>query len=251
MTKVDAEWNVFVDESIHVRGDFIVVAAVFAEDGVAERVTAALIDCGFDPASNEFKSSMTMRDAPAAQKLRSHVQVILRSCKIAVAVCPVSERNAIATHVANLLSAVDLSPNQRIARVFVDEGIKLTSAAMPGGAIVRFGCDSRVIRGIQLADCAAHLISTTLLGELGLTSKMVAASTVYDGQEGEIELVWTLWAAVRYALSGGIPLGEVDEDGIFEPLMKPFGLLVSDFCSDAVQAAVVDRLGSVWVGCIH
>jgi hypothetical protein len=251
MADVDTNWNVFVDESIHDRGDFIVVAAVFAEDGVADRVIAALTDCGFDPARDEFKSSMTMRDAPAAQRLRSHLQVILRSCKIAVAVCPVSERTKIATHIANLLSSVDLPPRQRIARVFVDEGIGQTSGAMPEGATVRFGCDSRTVQGIQLADCAAHLISTTLLGELGLTTKMVPASTVYDGQEGEIELAWTLWAAVRYALSGRIPLGEVGEDGIFEPLMKPFGLFVSDLCSDALKAAVADRLGSVWVGCIH
>ena len=251
MANVDADWNVFVDESIHVRGDFIVVAAVFAEDGVAEGVIAALTDCGFDPASDEFKSSMTMKDAPAAQRLRSHLQIILGTCKIAVTVCPASERKEIATYIANLLSAVDLPPSQRIARVFVDEGIRQTNAAMPDGATVRFGCDSRTVSGIQLADCAAHLISTTLLGELGLTTKMVAASTVYDGQEGEIELAWTLWATVRYALSGSTPCGEVDEDGIFEPLMKPFGLLVSDLCSDAVKAAVADRLGSVWVGCIH
>ncbi|MGP4672210.1 hypothetical protein ACSV5N_09800 [Agrobacterium salinitolerans] len=248
---VNIELQVYVDESIHVRGDFIVIAAVCCYSDVQQNVYRALSECGFDPARDEFKSSMRMSGNPSAQDLRRRLQILLNDCKIAMAICPISERASIATHVAELLSTLQLPSGGRILTIHLDEGIRPSKASMPAGASVRYGCNSRLVAGIQLADCAAHLIATMLLEELGLVSKTVPASSVYEGQSGEIELAWTLWATVRYALSGGTPAGGNDEFGFPEPLMKPFGLLVSDACSDAVKSAVEKRLSTVWVGCIH
>ncbi|MBP1886477.1 hypothetical protein [Sinorhizobium mexicanum] len=248
---MDTFLNVFVDESIHVRGDFIVVAAVCAHADVQQEVVQALHDCGFDPARDEFKSSMRMHGNPAGQELRQRLQIILNDCKIGVAICPTSERAKIVTHVAALLSKLDIPPRTHIAAVHLDEGMRPANAKMPADATVKLGCDSRLVTGIQLADCAAHLISTMLLEELGLMSKTVPASSVYEEQEGEIALAWTLWATVRYALSGRKSVGESDECGLPDPTMNPFGLVVSDACSDAVKAAVEKRLSTVWVGCIH
>lgn len=90
-----------------------------------------------------------------------------------------------------------------------------------------------------------------LLEELGIISKTVPASSVYDGQEGEIELAWTLWASIRHALSGRTPVGQVDQHGLPEPLLNLFGLVVSDRCSEAIKAAVERRFGTVWIGCIN
>ncbi|UFI04134.1 hypothetical protein [Roseibium aggregatum] len=243
--------KVYVDESIHVRGDFIVTAAVCSHINVQQQVVQALLDCGFDPTHDEFKSSMRMDGNPAAQELRQRLQIILRDCKIGVTVCPTSERAKIATYIAALLSNLNVQPGTNIAAVYLDEGIKRTNAKMPVSATVRYGCNSKLVTGIQLADCAAHLISTMLLDELGFISKTVAARTVYEGQEGEIALAWTLWATVRYSLSGMKLVGERDEYGVPEPLMNPFGLVVSDTCSDDVKAAVENRLSTVWLGCIH
>ncbi|WP_417729069.1 DUF3800 domain-containing protein [Roseovarius sp.] len=242
--------DVFVDESIHDRGGFIVVAAVLSADNVQKEVVGALLDCGFDPARDEFKSSMKMNGNLAAQKLRGSLQAILRGCKIAAAVCPTLERAEIVNHIATLLSEVDLPSGTSIGTVYFDEGMKPTSAEMPGSAVVKFGCDSKQVAGIQLADCAAHLISTMLLEELGLVTKMVPASSVYGEEEGEIELAWTLWASIRHALAGGTSTG-TDEHGFPEPLMHPFGLFVSPSCSNAVATAARKRLSTVWVGCIH
>ena len=249
--KIPAGLQVFVDESIHDRGSFIVVAAVCSKPDVQEQVVQGLLACGFDPSRDEFKSSMTMRDNSAARELRHRLQLILRHCKIALAVCPIAERAILAAHLATLLSRVDLPPDTPISAIYLDEGIKRTNAEMPSGAVVTYGCDSRLVAGIQLADCAAHLAATMLLEELGIISKTVPASTVYDGQDGEIELAWTLWASIRHALSGRTPVGEVDDYGFPEPLMNPFGLFVSDRCSEAVKTAAERRLGTVWIGCIH
>lgn len=244
----NAGLRVFVDESIHDRGGFIVVAAVCSTEDVEDEVVQALLDCGFDPRHDEFKSSMRMDNNPSAQHLRRHLQIILRSCKIAVAVCPISERANIVTHVASLLSKLDIPPETYVGTVFFDEGMTNTGAEMPTNAAPRFNCNSKSVAGIQLADCAAHLISTMLLNELGLISKMVAVSTEY---EGEIELAWTLWATIRHALAGCTPAGQIDRYGEQEPMMKSFGLMVSESCSDKLKAAVEKRLGEVWIGCIH
>ncbi len=244
-------FDVFVDESIHDRGDFIVAAAVCSHADVHQEVIQALSDCGFDPARDEFKSSMRMNGNAEAQDLRQYLQNILSRCKIGVAVCPTSERANLVTHVAELLSNLDVSPGTQFKTIHFDEGMKRTSAQMPAKANIRFNCDSKLVAGIQLADCAAHLISTILLDELGLFSKTVPANTVYQDQEGEIELAWTLWATIRYALAGRTSVGECDEYDQPVPILNSFGVVVSDGCSDSVKAAVEKRLSTVWVGCIH
>ncbi len=60
-TKAAREYmDIFIDESIHDRGNFIVIAAVFSIDDLQELVGRALRECGFDPARDEYKSSMKM-----------------------------------------------------------------------------------------------------------------------------------------------------------------------------------------------
>lgn len=242
---------IFIDESIHERGDFIVIVAVCSADDVQETVEQALRECGFDPAKDEFKSSMVMAGNPAAQRLREEMRYILSRCKIAVAVCPVAERAHLVTLVGRLLSSVENEKIDAPAVAYFDQGMKQAKIDLPPSISAVLGCDSRKIAGIQIADCAAHTVSMMLLAELGILKKTVPASTVYPQDQGEIELAWTLWASVRYALSGGEPVGGYDEDGWCEPMMHPFGLLVSEGCSDAVKTAVEQRLSSVWVGCIH
>jgi hypothetical protein len=243
--------DVFVDESIHDRGDFIVVAAVCSHADVQQEVIQALLDCGFDPSCDEFKSSMKMDGNAGAQDLRRRLQIILSGCKIGAAICPRSDRAKLVSHVAALLSILDVPSETQIETVHFDEGMRGSAAQMPASVTVRLGCNSKLVAGIQLADCAAHLISTILLAEMGLVTKTVSESTVDGEQEGEIGLAWSLWATVRRALAGNRSVGTSEEDGISDPMMNPFGLVVSDDCSDAVKAAIEKRLSAVWLGCIH
>ena len=205
--------DIFIDESIHDRGGFIVVAAVFSADNLQELSWGCFAQCGFDPAHDEFKSSMKMAGNPAAQRLRDRLQNILSHCKIAVAICPVSERAAVVEHAGRLLSGLDSKSLEPPASVYFDGGMKRALLKLPKGVTAIHGCDSKRVAGIQVADCAAYLVSMMLLAELGIVTKTVPASTVYPGDQGEIELAWTLWASVRYALSSGSPVGGYDEDG--------------------------------------
>lgn len=243
--------SIYVDESIHDRANFIVIAAVAAGDQIQRDVENALIECGFDPGQDEFKSSMRMVDNPAARRLRDHLQSILIDCKVAIAVCSIVERDQIASLTGRLISAIDPSKLELPAKVFFDQGMKPIVPELPAGITTVHGCNSKKIAGIQVADCAAYLVSMIILSELGIVTKTVPANTVYPGDDGEIELAWTLWASFRYALSSGEPVGGYDQVGWCEPMMRPFGLLISDTCSKEVRQAVVSRFSEIWVGCIH
>jgi hypothetical protein len=244
--------RVFVDESIHDQGDFIVVAVVVSEHDLQVAVDEALTTCGFTPGRDEFKSSMRMADNPAAQDLRGWLKHILNTkCRVAIAVCPVSERAEIMTYAASLTNLVAAREEIASGVLHFDGGMKRKAFGLPPGWRAEFNCDSRLIAGVQVADCAAHILSVMLLSEMGLITKSVPLSNVYPDQEGEMEMAWELWASLRYALSSGEPISGYDEDGGCEPMMKPFGLLVSEACSDEVKAAVEKRFSTDWVGCIH
>ena len=84
---------------------------------------------------------------------------------------------------------------------------------------------------------------------MGFINKMAPTSDMYP--EPEVEMAWQLWTSLRYSLASGTPIGGFDDEGMCDPMMLPFGLLVTDSCSDAVKDAVEKRLSTVWLGCIH
>ncbi len=85
--------SIYIDESIHARANFIVLAAVVASDEQTQQAEKALSSCGFVPGQDEFKSSMKMAGPPGAQQLRDRFQEIIGKCKIAIGVCSVHERD--------------------------------------------------------------------------------------------------------------------------------------------------------------
>lgn len=242
--------EIYIDESIHDRGDLIVLAAVYSETPLQARVEEVLRDCGFDPARDEFKSSMRMHGNIAAQKLRDNIQSLLGNCKIAVVVCAPGDRRRLADHAVELLSEIDVPKSTNIP-VYFDEGILRPTQPPPAGFEFRLNCNSREVAGIQVADAAAHVIASTILSELGMFNRTTPASTVYPDDDGEIELAWVLWMSLRYALATNEPIGGYDENGECEPYMRPFGVLVAASCSPHVREAAELRFRGIWLGCIH
>jgi hypothetical protein len=242
--------HIYVDESIHTRGEFIVIAAVWAGADIASHINEALIECGFQPGRDEFKSSMRMADNEAARHLRERLRfLIFRHCKTAVAVCSLTEREHIIELTARLIEHLPADVVDQPTTIHFDEGMKKVTPSLPWAWKAEMNCNSRAVVGIQLADCAAHTISIMLLSELGIVNKTVSTDSAYP--EAEVSMAWELWTAIRYSLSSGKPIGGYDEDGWCDPDMEPFGLLISEDCSKTVRNAAEKRLGSVWVGCIH
>lgn len=242
--------DIYVDESIHDRGNFIVLVALHATSDQIVEATDAMRHCGFSPGSDEFKSSLRMRGNDRAQELRERFRSIIGGCKIAIGICALDERHKLMALAGRLGTAFASRYPTLEGTIYLDQGIKDQPTDLPSGYSIQANCDSKQLVGIQLADCSAHFIATILLDELGLARKMVPKNRAYPGDDGELELAWELWASIRYALAGSEPV-RLDNDGFPEPLMKPFGLVLSDGCDDLVKEAAKHRLGSVWVGCIH
>jgi Protein of unknown function (DUF3800) len=244
--------DIYFDESIHVRGNFIVLAAVAASPDQIATATDALRQCGFEPGRDEFKSSVSMKGNLQAQELRERFRSIIGhgGCKVALGVCAIEERDQLHLLARQICDAIpEDGEGRRI--VYLDQGMKLQAMDTPGRYEWKPNCDSKKVIGIQLADCCAHFMSTMLLGELGLFDKMVPARPEKTGYDFDLELAWELWASLRYALAGSEPVSPADEDGFYEPLFKPYGFVLSDGCDDKVAEAARKRFGAVWVGCIH
>lgn len=226
------------------------MAAIHAAEPIDEAVFAALAAAGFRPKVDEFKSSMAMAGNFAAQELRCTLRhLLMERCKVGLIICTTDERPQLvdlAFALVENLTAIARVPTETI---FLDEGMKFPQKKSPTGWTVETQCDSKSVGGIQLADCAAHIVSVILLSEMGIINKMVPSGELYP--EPEVEMAWQLWTSLRYALSSSEPVGGYDADGWCEPMMEPFGLNVTERCSPEIKAAVEARLSSVWVGCIH
>jgi len=155
------------------------------------------------------------------------------------------------TLAARISEVVSSHDRAQMVTAYLDEGMKRQPVTLPNGCVLTADCDSKEVIGIQLADCCAHFVATILLGELGLFTKMVPRRRVYPDEQGDLELAWELWASIRYALAGSEPISPMEDDGYYEPLLKPFGLVLSEGCDKNIVEAAEKRFGSVWVGCVH
>ena len=146
-------------------------------------------------------------------------------------------------------------------RVHIDEGIAVKSALSTAfGSRIGVPCeilsdqDSKLVGGIQLADLAAHSMGVMLLEHLGYLRKTVKVGedSGYD-PDLDIALGFELWVSLRYAFFKASqpipgpegPLGELNFD------VANYGLHVASSCDDALRAAVLDRFGECYLGCIH
>jgi len=243
--------NIYFDESIHTRGDFIVLAGVVADSDVIKLAEEALVKCGYTPGLHEFKSSMKMQGNQNAQRLREEFQRIVRRCKVGIAICPVDERGSLMAYAARLSQKMAVNRPDEGGNIYLDGGMRRQAVEQPSGFHIVPGCDSRSIVGIQLADCCAHAVATILLDEMGIAKRTMAAGDIYDdGRDGDIELGWILWATLRHSLSSGVLVNP--NDPFFEdPRHHPFGLELSAACSPLLAEAANKRFGTVWLGCIH
>lgn len=238
----------YVDESIHERGDFIVIAAVFSKEPLDQLVAAALSDSGFTAGQDEFKSCLSMNNNDLARDLRLKIQNILwEHCRVAYAICTVAERALIADHVYQLAGKLTWEPPIQGGTIHFDDGIKPAACPAPAGWTAVYKCDSKVVGGIQVADCAAHTYGTILLDDLGITKKIVP---IENYVEPEVELRWLLWSWLRDAMASNISAYEPRDDGYLEPMMLAFGIHVSELCPEKLRELGGPSAG-VWVGCIH
>lgn len=242
--------DIYIDESIHERANFIALSAVCLTIDQVNDASQALLECGFTPGRDEFKSSMRMHDNEQARRLREMYRDIIQQAKVGIAICAIKERHLLMSIAAKLARTMVAQTPGTEGTIFLDEGMKRQHVELPRGYRMISGCNSASVIGIQIADCCAHAVATILLGTLGVTRKTIQLEENRDGSADAVDLSWFLWASMRHALTSSRPV-TVNDHFFDDPNYHPYGLEISDGCDIHVRDAAIQRFGSVWLGCIN
>ena len=179
----------FLDDSIHDNGAFIIVAFVYTENDPADAISALIAKNGFDPANFEFKSSAKYVREPQIIGVREDLRSFLsENCEIALAVIPRQQRDNIGLECLKAMKQF-LGTNKRLTpphRIYIDQGMFLSDKKIKNyiadndidGCEIFIEQDSQLVRGIQIADLAAHTASIIFKGKLGLIKKAFKRRTL-------------------------------------------------------------------------
>lgn len=255
--------NIYIDDSIHERGNFIVSGIVVTEnENIDEEISESLIKNGYDSEQEEFKSGLSFRKHPKMLNVRNDFKnIISSSCKLGLIILPYDKRQFIGKESLKGLKTIIESNNfKNELKIFIDEnyfrnievGVKYAeSIGLPLNDL-HLEVDSKKIKGIQLADLVAHTCSTMLLEQLNLIAKKVKAGE-NSGYDPDLEIVigFELWASIRNSI-----LGVINNDflnGLGQPikLTEPFGLYISEYCDEKLRRNIKDRFSEIYMGCIH
>lgn len=251
----------FVDESIHDRGGFILASIIYCPTSPRAPVCDALRAVGMQPGVDEYRSGRIKRGDTVQAELRERLLSIVGQCRIAVAVVPRDLRPALGQELLGATAFV-IRENQLSAdglEVYFDEGIFssprgsaiASASSLPPGIRFYPASDSKKVVGLQLADLVAHSSSTMLLETLGLVNKTVKAGedSGYD-PELDLSIGFELWAGLRYSFFRRPRSGQNGDtqDPFFDGTC---GLYVSAACDKRLSAACLRRFGTCYVGCIH
>ena len=245
----------YIDESIHDKAGFIIAACVYSKTDLNEDIAKIIQDCGFDSKDFEFKSRTNYTKEPSQVKVRESLKSLLSAkCKIGIVIIPRDKRNELGNEcIKGIKQFVSSNKINLPVSIYFDEGIKGNLDNTNSEIELFFNQDSKLMRGIQLADLAAHISSIQLKDVMGLISKKVKAgeNSGYD-PDMEIELGFEMWATLRYSyFNKGTT--EYSEDSIELATIdvEPYGLYISEFCNDELARMSRDRFATMYLGCIH
>jgi len=247
--------NIYFDESIRDKGQFIIGCAVYSNQDLSAEVDAIWKSLGL-PSGYEFKSSASKAGDTAEQERRSRLYGVLQKGKIGLVVCPTSDRKALGSFSLALIEQLrrSMSITQGPHTLYLDQEIDIPKAevatATATGLTIMSSQDSRIASGIQLADLAAHSLGGMLLEQMGLLTKKVRAgeNSGYD-PDLQIEIGFELWANLRYWLfRSAVPI-RTDDPTNFK--VEGYGLYIAPSCSDVLRMHARNRFGENYLGCIH
>lgn len=149
-------------------------------------------------------------------------------------------------------------------RVFLDQGIyknqndddynSLTSMLNAEKIDLNIEQDSKVIKGIQLADLVAHTCSIMMKESLGLINKTIKAgnNSGYD-PDTDIEIGFEMWAGIRYNFFSTPPPHPDEWESQLDCVatVEKKGLFISDSCKTKIKEEGKIRFGAMYLGCIH
>lgn len=253
----------YIDDSVHDEAGFVLGACVYTDNELTDKIDNAIRSNGFDPATFEFKSSTNYSKEADKAKVRQELKRLLfNHCRLGVTVIPRQHRDLLGYECIKALK--QFIDNNRInapTQLFFDQGM-FSSKQTAYNFINKLNfsdCqffidqNSRDIKGIQVADLAAHSASIQLKHQLGLAKKMVKAgkNSGYD-PEMELELGFEMWASLRFIFFNEGPESyEHDPIENSTVMVEPYGLYVSELCNKDLADTVRKSFSTVYLGCIH
>jgi hypothetical protein len=248
---------IFFDDSKHPEAGFCLGALVYLNEDPSEQIDDVLRQQGLVPGVDEFKSRLPKSGSKSQIAIREDLRDMLAlTASIGVAVVPTAAELG-AAGLALLEQMLQHPMLQGAGHVVAfDQGlfpsVPARSYAQSIGSLssctFHFEQDSRTVRGIQLADLAAHTCAVMLKDALGLVTKMVKLGHAEGYDEGtEFKLGWDLWAGIRYGFLHGEALDSADPAIVDS---RP-GLYVSPTAGERLRTAAFERFGSLYLGCIH
>ncbi len=243
----------FVDESIQKDLGYICVGFAYCEDYPDIRIQDAILNAGFNPEVDEYKSGYRMEGSIARKTLRDSIsEIVLEKCKLGVYIADISERSMLRSSVAKIASQlVEINKLDSPQLVFIDEGID--GKTQPSDEILlKVNCDSRKILGIQLADFIAYHCSYLLkCSILGNSKKIYISDDSPHPLIGEeIELDWLIRTDFRrHFFVEPRNIDEITGDDWFFKL-SGYGAFYSTRLSETVKVAAEQTFDSMYFGCV-
>jgi hypothetical protein len=254
----------YIDDSVHDDAGFVIGACVYTDIEVDEKIIGIIKSWGFDPNRFEYKSSANYSLEPEKVKVREELKELLTDCcRLGIVVIPRTHREQLGLECIKAVKQF-IDNNKRVKKptsIYLDQGMfasiekaKLLITELNfTGCVFHLEQNSLDIKGIQLADLAAHISSIQLKDELGLVTKMVKSghNFGYD-PELEMELGFEVWATIRYTFfNQGSKLYSGDPIADATLSVEPYGLYISNLCDEGLSDIARAKFGNVYLDCIH
>ena len=256
----------YFDDSKHPKANFYLGTFVFLRSDMNDAIGDCLDQCGLDPENDEFKSGVHMESHPEQKALRECMKQFFSGSEIGVVVTSPNQddfKKSVSLSLIQFIEANQLDHIEKL-EIFLDEGIYksdsdpdyeiLKSSINTDRVELNIEQDSKLVRGIQLADLTSHTCSIMLKESLGLLNKQVLAgeNSGYD-PDTEIGIGFELWAGIRHNFFSSPPPdpNELNNQLDIVAEVGKKGLYVSNSCSEKIRKTSEQRFGSMYLGCIH
>ena len=258
-------YHIYFDESKYPKKNFIIGSFVFCKEDPTVFIDEALIQSGFDPSIEEYKSSTHFGKNPKMAEVREKLKIYFHdNCFFGMIVLSHSELKELGIIALNALEQfLTLNKFQHDNIIYFDEGIfrsknkaaEIVNTLNLSSNIFHIEQDSKKIKGIQLADLCSHCLTTMLREAVGDLSKMVKVpeNSGYD-PEDESEIGFDIWASIRYSFlreTNKKYIEGADQEINFTYKVDPYGLYISKNCEKDLSEKVRETFGTVYLGCIH
>ncbi|SFP95650.1 DUF3800 domain-containing protein [Hymenobacter arizonensis] len=253
----------YVDDSVHNEAGFIIGACVYTEIDLSNEIDNIIEKHGYDKTEFEHKSGASYSKDPNKIKVREGLkQLLIHQCKLGVVVIPSDQREKLGFECIKAIKTFIVHNNLKDPNdIYFDQGHFMSRQKAQDAIDAQnftdssfiLEQDSRVIKGIQLADLAAHVASMHFKSTLHLITKMVKSgeNSGYE-PDSDMELGFEMWATLRYTFFNkgtSEHAGDHTRDSMVK--VEPYGLYVSELCSIELQGKARQAFADVYLGCIH